>query len=286
MPITIKNLDEILKKSTLKNEDKVKAVLKEAGLAGDDASAVEACLRVLSSLGDKVSGATMAELQSLIGMSAPAATGSDASPKPVELAAPAMAAPAPKPVELAAAACPPDEKPVMKADGSLDWDAVPATLRPVLKALWSRGADAESKLGKVQKELDLERDAKVTREYTEVAGGFTHLAVKKEDLGAALKAVAVAAPKAYEQIHAVLKSANEVVAKSGALGEVGSSASGGAGAGTEVSYERIEQAALAQVVAKEKGMTKDAAVAHFITKTAEGRSMYSTYIKSNSAKGA
>lgn len=276
MIVSLKNLDEILKKFALKNGEKVKAVLKDAGLSPDESNAVEGCLSVLTALGDKVSPATLAELNSLIGMGAPA-------PDPVALAAKA-------PPPAAADATPPypanpDDKPIMKADGTLDESAIPVNLRPVLKALWSQNKDKDVKLAAVQKELDVERDLKITREYVETAAALNFLPVKKEDLGAALKAVAIAAPKAYEQIHAVLKSVNEVAGKSGSFSEIGSSLPG-ASAGSEVTMAQIEQAA--QVIAKDEKLTKEAAVAKFISKTADGRRMYSDYMKNQEkkAKGA
>lgn len=282
MPVNLKQLDEILKKSSLKNEDKIRAIMKDAGLAGDDASAIEACLRVLSSMGDKVSGATMAELNSLIGMGAPSATPDE----PVALAAKPGDAPCPPDAKPADAKPVEDVKkedmPVMKADGTLNEAAIPAPLRPVIVALWSANQAKDAQLTAVKKELDAERDAKVSREYLEKAGELKFLPIAKEDLGATLKEIAIASPKAYEKIEAVLKSANEAMSKGPAFTEVGSNRQGEGGASVDASYDKIKAAAVAHPIAKDKGMTPDAATAYFISKTAEGRRMYSDYVK---AKG-
>lgn len=258
-------LEEILQKTQLKDEAKIAAVLKEAGLSPDDSAALTAALRVLSSMGDRVSPDLVAELTSLIGL-----------------------APAPEAeVEIEKTDVPPppekkegdEEMAIMKADGTLDAEKIPAHIRAQVVALWTAKRDEAAKLAAIKKELEEKRDAEITRQYLEKAGELKFLPIAKEDLGATLKEIAVGAPKAYDKIEAVLKSANEVLSKSPAFEEHGSAAKG-ATAGADVTYAQIEQAALAQPIAKSEGMSKDQAVTHFLTKTSEGRRMYSDYCKS------
>lgn len=272
MPLSPQKIEEILK-ADLKNEAKIALVLKESGLSPDDTAALTAALRVLSSLGDRVSGQLVAELTSLIGLEMPEAEGESVEVEKMEHEGE-------KKDEESS-----DELPIMKSDGSIDESKIPEPIRAQVVALWKARRDDSAKLKAVQKELDDRRDKEITRQYLDKAGEFKFLPIAKEDLGATLKEVAVSAPNAYAKVEAVLKSANEVLSKSPAFDEFGSASSGGS-AGGDISYAQIEQAALAQPIAKEAGMSKDAAVTHFLTRTAEGRRMYSDYCKSKEKKGA
>lgn len=218
-------------------------------------------------------------------------------PKPEHQPAPAAAAPAapapaahqPAPATPAAAPAPAghqpppfvkkedeedgDEAGVMKADGSLDESKIPAPLRATVLKLWQKGKDLDA----IKKQLDDERDVRVTKEYVEKASAFTHLPIQKDEFGLVLKELAVKAPTVYEKVEGVLKQANELIAKSGAFREIGATGAGAQPTGGRVTYEMIESAAMQMPIAKEQGMKKEVATTHFITKTAEGRKMYADY---------
>lgn len=277
------DIEKLISKMVLKNDDKITAVLK--GLSPEDADAIKAALKVIQSMGDKVDPEVAQQLMTLIDKGAAPDTDGDAAQAAlVQQAAelPAMKVRAEKAeadyAAMKAAQAQSDMKDgfPIKKDGTLDDEKIPEAIRPTLKALWGAKQESDAKLAKVQKSLDDERDQRVTKEYEDKASAFSHLAIKKEDLGKVLKAVAVAAPTSYDSVEKVLKAANEAVKKADPTKEIGSNQPGADGSAG--SYEQmIEAPAMAQPIAKESGMSKDAAVTHFITKTLEGRKAYSEY---------
>lgn len=270
------NIEKVLKSLTLKNEDKISAVLKN--LAAEDADSLKAALKVIQSMGDKVNPALAQELMALIDMAAqPDAAVEQAAKEYPAMKARAEAAET-EVKTLKAQATPVDTKdgfPITK-EGGLDEARVPAETRAMVKALWESNKSREAELSKIRKDLDTARDERVTKEYIETAGQFSKLPIAKEALGKILKDIALANADAYKGLEQVLKAANEIVLKADPTSELGSNHSRGTGGGG--SYEAaIEAPAMAQPIAKEKGMSKDEAVTHFITKTAEGRKAYSQY---------
>lgn len=161
-----------------------------------------------------------------------------------------------------AAAPPPTEEDVLK---SLD----PA-VRKVFDDLKAR-ADAAENVAK--KALDDEK----TKSFIAKAAGYTHLGITSEEFGPILKSIAEKVPEASEKIEAVLKAADEAVAKGGLFSEAGSSRQG-VGKGSQVSWSKIQEAAKGFVAKSGKNMSEAEGVTKFL-ETPDGEALYAEYVK-------
>lgn len=159
--------------------------------------------------------------------------------------------------------------PAMKEDGSLDLDGVPEKVRPVLQALWKEKQEKDVSLAKVQKQLDTERDQRVTKEFCDRAAVLKHVGMKSDELGPVLKEISEKAPAAFKKLEPLLKSLDEKVRKSALFTEIGSSASkdasGGSGGGDDNSGQTEAEVVIANIakskVAKDDTLTQSQAVA-------------------------
>lgn len=77
---------------------------------------------------------------------------------------------------------------------------------PEIQALWKSQQDQITAATEIAK---AERDARLTKEFTEVAKTFTNLPAVTEDFGVVLKGLHEVDPDIYEQVVTVLRGANE-----------------------------------------------------------------------------
>lgn len=300
----VEKIQALLETTTLKNEDKINGILKN--MEGGDAEVLKSALRVIQGMGDKVNPALAQELMACIDLAgqgapaqqqqqqnqAPSPEQVQNSPTYKELATDrdAQKARADKAegelVEVKKAA---EEKagedelfPIKKsADGKeeLDLEKVPEPLRKQVSKLWDVRVADKAKADKVQKELDKERDDRITKEFDDKAKAFDKLPVKKEDLSKCLKEVSLKAPEAYAIVETALKAANELAAKANPTAEHGSGQSnGGSSSSSDADYEVIEKSAEAHFK-DDKKMTRAQKVTKFITNVDEGRKAYAAYVQ-------
>lgn len=81
-----------------------------------------------------------------------------------------------------------------------------AKAAPEIQALWKSQQDQITQATEIAK---AERDARLTKEFTEVAKTFTNLPAVTEDFGVVLKGLHEVDPAIYEQVVTVLRGANE-----------------------------------------------------------------------------
>lgn len=300
MPIKVngKQLLTAVAGLVLKNEEQI--VAKMGALSPEDQDALKAALRVLSALQGQVSPETLGELASLAGVGVQQAAPTP-DPKMEEEVAKAKEAVTKAQADLAAeqavtkelrsklAAVPPAQEidgfPVTK-EGELDLSKIPADSQVIAKAMFAAKRKQDEQLATVNKQLETERDERITKEFVaKAATEYGKLPVKPDELATVLKTITIKAPDVVPVVERILKAAQECIIKSGVLVENGTPGGGDNAAG-EVSYEQIEKAALAQPIAKEKGMSTAQAFTHFITKDADGRKLYARYEETRAKKAA
>jgi len=285
----------------LKNETEIDEVLKSEDISDDQRKTVKAALRLLSSVSDdvreealkkaldltdtettgdptpdrkakgedgnqgnpKIKGEAMDEIKKDETKEAPAPEDKPSeqpSEKPEEK-------PEDKPEEKAEASgtaeTPEVGEPVTK-DGKLNESAIPEQVRPFVTELWKKQQVTEAELRK-------ERDERKKAEFVEVAKGFNNLGVEAEKFGPVLKAIAESAPKAYEEMLKVLKSADAGLAK--LFDEAGSDAAAG---GSTDSWAKIEGMAK-ELVQKSEGKLSQADAISQVLSTDNGRKLYDQY---------
>jgi|WetSurMetagenome_2_1015567.scaffolds.fasta_scaffold120411_2 hypothetical protein len=161
---------------------------------------------------------------------------------------------------------------VMKADGTLDLSAVPASVRPALEAIYKGNLELVKKNADLEKQLKEERDQRKTKEFVEKAAGFKNLGADKAELATVLKSLAETNPEAYEKIEKTLQAADTQIGKGTLFGEIGSSQSAKGGS----NWDMIEKAAEGWVAKSGQNMTKAQAVEAFLV-TKDGQKMYGEY---------
>lgn len=128
--------------------------------------------------------------------------------------------------EVAKAATTPEQKDgdeIMKLEDLMKNEK----LSPEVKAFLQEQEDAKTNLEKSLKDtqdaVEIEKAARLDREYLSKAQSFTHLAQKPEDFGAVLKGIATKAPDEYAKLEPMLKAWNEAMTQSTLFTEVGKS---------------------------------------------------------------
>jgi len=243
-----KMLESVLK-TELVGEEKIDAIMKDAKLSENNASAVKAAFKLLnqvkSSMSEDQSKATFEKLLAQLGY---------AQEKQVAKA------------------------PTKKEDGTIDFSEVPEEIREQLQTLWKEKEDESTKAlegvtkerDDLKKEADEAKEAAELKKYVDQAASFKNLAVKSEEMGPVLKKLADTDKDGYEKMIETLKSADEASGK--LFDENGSSGEGDAAVG----YEKIEKAA--EALRKEDGkseLTKEQAVAEVINRQPE---LYNEYL--------
>jgi hypothetical protein len=164
-------------------------------------------------------------------------------------------------------------------------DDVLKTLDPVVKKMFdemeTRLTASEARATAAEVVAKKLMDDGVEKTYVAKAASYDKLGVNVEEFGKVMKTIAEKAPETIEKIDAVLKAANEAVAKGNLFVETGSSRQGGAGNGT--SWAKIQAAAVASVAKSGEKMTDAQAVTKYLD-TAEGKAMYEEYMKERGGK--
>lgn len=163
-------------------------------------------------------------------------------------------------------------EPVIKADGTLNLQAVPEASRPAIEAIYKSNQELVKKAATLETELKAERDARLDREFVAKAAEFKNLTTPKEELVKVMKALHGVSKEQYDAYLGTLKAADEQVAKSALFTEIGTT-KGAAGAD---SWTQIEKA-VEGIVAKSGGkQTKEQATAAFL-ETPEGAKLYAAH---------
>src|SRR5262249_12667987 len=108
----------------------------------------------------------------------------------------------------------------------------------------------------LQKQLNEERDIRLTREYIAKAqSDFNFLPLSADKLGPVIKQIAELAPDAWKELEPVLKGASELISKSALLAEKGSRVASGGDA-----WGKIEAAAKTLVEKGDRPLSLDEAI--------------------------
>lgn len=162
---------------------------------------------------------------------------------------------------------------VLKADGTLNLEAVPKALRPALESVFKAQKDLVKKNASLSKELADKQAAEEKREIVAKADSLTHLGLPKEDVIATLQDAKKMGPEAFARISKSYEALNEQNKSGKLFTEIGSSLSDSS---IEMPYEQIEKAAMTHIAKSGVSKSKEEAVALFL-ETAEGQQMYGQY---------
>ncbi len=257
-------MEEILKailETDLEDEAKVDEVLKAAKLSDKGQNAVKGALRLLNAYKDELPKDILKTLAGLAGYG---------YPEPAQKAKGGGGGTDDMKHKYGYPA------PTKKADGSWDFSGIPEEVRPMVEALWKEQETAVRKAEELEKVLKAERDERLRKEYVAKAAEYKHLAVKPEEFGLVLKAIADKAPEELAKLEAVLKAADEALGQSALFAEVGR---GGEGAGGSA-WAKIEKAA-GEIVQQDGKLTREQAVARVLDQHPE---LYEEYLSER--KGA
>lgn len=167
------------------------------------------------------------------------------------------------------------KKSVMKADGTIDLEAVPAEIRPMVEAIYKGQADLVKKNDDLTKQLADERKERREKEFTAKADGFKHYTGDKKELAVKLMKLQDADKDLYADFVKQLESIDaekETVHKQ-LTSEKGSSLSSGAVGDVE---QKID-AAVKDIVQKSADkISPEQAYSQFI-QTPAGQELYSQY---------
>lgn len=253
-----RTMEEILKsilEIELENENDVDEVLKAAKMSEKATGAAKAALKILSAYKDELPSDIINMLASLSGY------GYAAPQKSKDKYGYKMDKEKDKGYKM----------PCKKEDGSLDLEAVPEEVRPLVESLWKEHETAIAKAAELEETLRLEKEEKSKKEFISKALEFDSLNVKAEELGLVLKSISEKAPEGFEKIMTILKSANEAIKQGGLFKEVGTN-----GTNSEnTAWGKIESMAKT-MVQKDVNMTQAQAIAKVLNQNPE---LYNEYLK-------
>lgn len=166
-------------------------------------------------------------------------------------------------------AAPVADPPAASAEGAEDiYKGLPEAVVKILKDTTTQNKQLAEQVAKMA-------DEKLTTEYVAKASQFDKLGIKAEEFGTVLKSIASVSPEAYAKVEAVLKAANEAIAKGALFTELGSSSGGATAVSKDDAWAQITELANARVT---KGDDKTLAQAiESVMKTAEGHKLYAIY---------
>lgn len=260
-------LQKILKElmaGDLKNEAELVAVLKEAKLDEGQAAALKGALLVLSNI--KASDAVKTAVSKMLK--------SEGYETVVE-----------KEVEVKKTDKELEEEKKKKANLGLvlkDAEMDPAIKQKIEKALKDQqdAVDASNvRQEKIEKELKIERDTRILKEFKERADEFKHLSVNSEEFSVIMKEMSEKAPDAFDKTIDVLRAADKLVGESKAFSEIGSNRVDLGGDTMTV----IEKEAMGLVEKSNGEITKQNAISKFL-ETDRGKELYNKY--ENEQQGA
>ena len=152
-----------------------------------------------------------------------------------------------------------DKKPepgaLLKADGTLNLDAIPESLRPAMQVLLKDGADTKAKLEKAEKDIAKEKEDKSKKEWLAKADEFKDLpGVDIEKLATTLSKLDAVDHEAAENMQKQLRADLELIEKGEVFTERGRR--GAPAGGTAI--ERVNTMAHALVQKNDKMTEEDA----------------------------
>lgn len=165
---------------------------------------------------------------------------------------------------------------IMKADGSLNLEAVPEAVRPAVEAIYKGQQEAVKKAAELEATLKKERDERRAKEFIAKAETFKHYVGDKAALAKDLQALSDSNNELYEKIVKQLEATDsqaEIVAKA-AFKEIGSQLPGNTG--THDAWAKIEKLAEGVVAKSDKVMTQANAIESVLL-TREGQALYEEY---------
>lgn len=168
------------------------------------------------------------------------------------------------------------EVPIQKADGTWDLSGVPDATRPFYETVLKAQAETAEKLEKAETELAETREAlRVEGIIAKAEKEFTHIGAK-DDVVEVLKAGSEKLDAdGYERLVNLLSAADERIAKSSLMDELGRSSFESAPAGD--AWDKIEKAADDLVQKGADGMTREQAI-DTILKSQQGKVWYGEYL--------
>lgn len=184
----------------LEDEDSVIDVLKSSGFSDKAGAAALGAIRLINAFGDEFTHDGLSKVSEILGVK-------KGEPKMAE-----------KEKEVVA-----DEAVVKAAD-------VNDEIKESIAKAEERANEAEKRLEEITKALNAERDERVLREYVAKSKDeYSHIPGKAEDLGALLRDLHTSSPELCSKVEGVLKSADELLATSGAFSPAGTSNENDAG---------------------------------------------------------
>lgn len=212
----IERVKEIIAKA-MDGEDRVTAVLKDKGLDEAQVAGLTAAVRLVAEVAKGLPEGLVAEVLKAVDIV------KAEKPQTPDLAAilEAIKGTVAKDKEaiekIAGAIAGLKDKPgpqlLMKADGTPDWEKIPADMQPVVKALWERAEKTGKNFEQVQKELDEERETRRAAERVAKAETFTHVPLAKEKLVGVLKALEALPEADRQEIEGLLDTVQKAVAQ-------------------------------------------------------------------------
>ena len=140
-----------------------------------------------------------------------------------------------------------------------------------VEAIFKSNAELVAKADTLAKELAVEREARMEKEFVAKAAAFKNLGDQKE-LVSILKSAYAVSKENGEKLETILKANDEAISKGNLFKEIGS----GSPMKGATTYEQVEKAAEQYVAKSGKEVSKAEAVTAFLN-TAEGQKMYGEY---------
>lgn len=175
-----------------------------------------------------------------------------------------------------------EKQAIMKSDGTLNLEAVPAEVRPAVELIYKAQVAEKNRADSLAAELKKERDTRREKEFVAKADSFTHFSGDKAKLAKDLMALQDASQAAYDtmisNLELVEKQAKQI--DQDIFREIGTGRAGITGGDA---YAKIEALADGMVQKSTDGLTRDAAIQKVLG-TTEGKKLYAEY-KSTREKG-
>ena len=271
---TVEELDNVLKsledlEIDLENEESIEKAMKKAKMSDSACKAVKGALKLMSAYKEQMPKDIMGKLAMMAGYGYPEmeyeAPAGDMTGKakgknaPPDVYAPPVVAP----------------KKMKKDDGSLDLDAVPQESRELVSMLWKEHESAVQKAKDLEKDLQIERDIRVTKEFLDKGSKFPNIGAA-EIVGSVLRKAFDVSDEYGKQLEGILKDADAKIENSELFVEKGSSATSNA----NTAWAKIEELAKG-FVQKGDGTSMAQAIDRVL---AENPKLYDEYSKERSGK--
>lgn len=157
----------------------------------------------------------------------------------------------------------------VKKDGSLDLEAIPEEMRPMVEVLWKENEENKKRAEEaIKKSQEIEDKAKRAEFIAKAEKEMGFLPIAPDKLGPILKSIAENVPNVYPEIEGLLKQVSKISEQSNLFKSVGSDA-------RDVSAWNAIEAKAQEIIAKEN-ITKEQAIAKVLKQNPE---LYEVYRK-------